>query len=63
MSNTSANAAALNKNSITMYKYMQQQYNDPLSQLHSDIIDYFGTFLSKQESIELGYLNRQLYIH
>ena len=26
-------------NTITVYKYIQQQYNDPLSKLHSDIID------------------------
>ena len=35
---------------------------DCLSNLNSDMIDYFGTFLDKKQSIELGYLNRQLYI-
>ena len=49
-------------NHITVHKHIQQQYNDILSRLHSDIIDYFGTFLDKQESIEFGYLNKQLYI-
>ena len=47
---------------ITAYKYIQQQYNDELSKLHSDIIDYLGTFFTKQESIQFGYLNKQLYI-
>ena len=47
---------------ISVYKEMQQKYTDRLSNLHSDIIDYFGTFLDKQQSIELGYLNKQLYI-
>ena len=46
----------------TICEYTQQQYNDPLCRLHGDIIDYFGTFLTKKESIELGYLNKQLYI-
>ena len=49
-------------NHITAHKYIQQQYHDPLSQLQSDIIDYLGTFLSKKQSIEFGYLNKQLYI-
>ena len=51
-----------NTNRITLCNYIQQQYNDRLSKLHSDIIDYFGAFLSKKESIEFGYLNKQLYI-
>ena len=51
-----------NKSNITVYKYIGKQYNDRLSKLHSDIIDYFGTFLTKDESIEFGYLNKQLYI-
>ena len=51
-----------NTSSITICNYIQQQYNDRLSKLHSDIIDYFGAFLSKKESIEFGYLNKQLYI-
>ena len=49
-------------NHVTVYKYTQQQYNDPFSRLHSDVIDYFGTFLCKKQSIEFGYLNKQLYI-
>ena len=48
--------------SISIYKYIQQKYKDPISNLHSDIIDYLGTFLDKKQSIELGYLNKQLYI-
>ena len=49
-------------NHITVYKHIQQQYSDPLSKLHSDIIDYLATFLNKKQSIEFGYLNKQLYI-
>ena len=47
---------------ISVYKQVQKQNKGRLSNLHSDIIDYFGTFLSKKQSIEIGYLNRQLYI-
>ena len=47
---------------MTVYKYIQQQCTDSLSKLHSDIIDYFGTFLNKKESIEFGYLNKHLFI-
>ena len=47
---------------ISVYKQIQQQYNDGFSNLSSDIIDYLGTFLDKKQSIELGYLNKQLYI-
>ena len=47
---------------VTVYKYIQNKYNDTLSRLHSDIIDYFGTFLNKKQSIEFGYLNRHLFI-
>ena len=49
-------------NRISVYKYIQQQYNDPLPRLHNDIVDYFGTFLTKKQRIEIGYLNKQLYI-
>ena len=48
-----------------MCKYVESQYennSNSLGLLHSDIIDYFGTFLSKKESISLGHLNKQLYI-
>ena len=51
----------LNKN-ISVYKQMQQNYKDRLSSLHSDVVDYLATFLDKKQSIELGYLNQQLYI-
>ena len=50
------------QSNMTVYKYVQKQYNDRLSKLHSDIIDYLGTFLNKKQSIEFGYLNKQLYI-
>ena len=50
------------QSNMTVYKHVQKQYNDRLSKLHSDIIDYFGTFLNKKQSIEFGYLNRQLFI-
>ena len=59
---TTTNSNDICINRITVYKYVQQKYTDPLSKLHSDIIDYFNTFLSKKQSIELGYLNKQLYI-
>ena len=51
-----------NCTTISVYKQVQKKYKDKLSNLHSDIIDYLATFLEKQESIELGYLNKQLYI-
>ena len=48
---------------MTVRKYVQQQHNDIISKLDTyDIIDHLGTFLSKQESIELGYLNKQLFV-
>ena len=47
-------------NVITVYKHVHNQQNDALSRLHSNIIDYLGTFLTKQESIEFGYLSKQL---
>ena len=48
---------------MTVCKYVQQQHNDIISKLHThDIIDHLGTFLSKQQSIELGYLNKQLFV-
>ena len=53
---------AANNCNVTIYNYIQQQYTDPLSKLHGDIIDYLGAFLNKKQSIEFGYLNRQLYI-
>ena len=47
---------------VSVCKYIQQRYTDPLSRLHGDIIDYLGAFLNKKESIEFGYLNKQLFI-
>ena len=46
----------------SVYKYVQLKYKDNFSRMNSDLIDYFGTFLSKKQSIEFGYLNKQLYI-
>ena len=52
-----------NKSSrTTIYKYVQEKYKDSFCDLNSDIIDYIGSFLTKHESIEFGYLNKQLYI-
>ena len=62
LTTTKATNNSKNHDRVTVYKYIQQQYNDSLSRLHSDIIDYLATFLSKQESIEFGYLNKQLFI-
>ena len=56
------NATPTNNIHVSVNKYIQQQYNDPFSQLHGDIIDYLGAFLSKKQSIEFEYLNKQLYI-
>ena len=50
------------QNKISVYKYVQEKNRDILSRLHSDTIDYFSTFLTKKQSVELGYLNKQLYI-
>ena len=50
------------KKHYSLYKSIQQQYKDKLSHLPSDIIDHIGTYLNKIESIEFGYLNKQLYI-
>ena len=41
--------------SLSVGKYIEQQYTDRLSRLHSNIIDYFAAFLTKQESIEWGF--------
>ena len=59
---SNANARSQQQGNMTVYKYIQKQHGTGLCQLHSDIIDYFGTFLSKKQSIEFGYLNKQLYI-
>ena len=47
---------------MTVYKYIEKQNDKGLCQLHSDIIDYLGTFLNKKQSIEFGYLNKHLFI-
>ena len=51
-----------NTKAVTVYNYIQDKYNDQLSILNSDTIDQIGSFLTKRESIEFGYLNKQLYI-
>ena len=33
-----------------------------LSQMPSDVIEHFGKYLDKEESIEFGFVNRQLFI-
>ena len=38
---------------LTVYKYISHEYNDDLSQLNSDIIDYIGSFLSKKNLLNL----------
>ena len=53
---------SINNNAISVWQEIQQKYKDRLSNLHSDIIDHLGTFLDKKQSIEFGYLNRQIYI-
>ena len=47
---------------LSIYQEIQLQHRDQFCRLHSDLIDYFGTFLDKKQSIEFGYLNKQLYI-
>jgi hypothetical protein len=39
-------------NNITVYKSIQQQYNDKLNRLPSIIIDNIGSFLQQFQSIE-----------
>ena len=51
-----------NKNNTTVYKVVQQSYNDKLSRLHSSMISQIGSYLNKQDSIKIGHLNKQLYI-
>ena len=46
----------------TVCKYIDSKNSDILSKINTDIIDYIGAFLTKQESIQFGYLNKQLYI-
>ena len=56
---TQSNAST---HATSVYKYVKDKYNDSLSNSTSDVIDHIGTFLTKQESILFGYLNKQLYI-
>ena len=55
-------ASQQQQSNMTVCQHIRKQYDNGLCQLHSDIIDYFGTFLTKKESIELGYLNKHLFI-
>ena len=50
------------QHSYSLHKWIHSQYKDNLSRLASDIIDNIACYLNKQESIIIGYLNRQLYI-
>ena len=52
---------ALN-NHITVYKSVQQSYNDKISQLPHSLIDHIASYLNKKQSILFGTLNRELYI-
>ena len=61
-SQSNAKASSQQQGNMTVYKYIQNKYDKGLCRLPSDIIDYLGTFLSKQESIEFGYLNKHLFI-
>ena len=49
--------------SKSLFAWLQQQCNDNLSQLPSDIIDQLGSYLTKKESIKFGFLNKHLYIY
>ena len=53
-----------NSNNVSIYKYIQQQQQskDIFSRLHSNIIDHFGSDLTKKESIIFGYLNKHTFI-
>ena len=52
----------IDSSKINVNKYVENEYDDRLSQLSSDMIDYFGSFLTKKESILLGCVNKQLLI-
>ena len=55
--------ALANKNkNVSVYKYVELRNKNSFGVLHSDVIDYFSTFLSQKESIEFGYLNKHLFI-
>ena len=60
--NTRSNTNYPCTNTITLNKKIQQQYNDNISVLNSDLIDELASYLNKKQSIEFGYLNRQCYI-
>ena len=47
-------------NRITIYKFVTQCYKDRLSRLPSSIIGHIASYL--EQSLKVGYLNKQLYI-
>ena len=58
-----AYADCSNINKISVYKYIQTKlHKSNVCRLPHDIIDHIGSYLNKIESIEFGYLNKQLYI-
>ena len=62
--NQSQTALVLSKTqtTYTVYKFIENKQNNSSFNLNSYHIDLIGSFLTKQESISLGYLNKQLYI-
>ena len=53
---------SVSNNHVTLHKFIEQQYNDKISQLPNSLIDHIGSYLNKKESIIFGMVNRQLYI-
>ena len=65
--NSNIETASLDNNEdhVTLLKKHKRQLgisHDILSKLHSDIVDYLGTFLDSKQSIEIGYLNKHLLV-
>ena len=46
----------------TVCQYVEQQYEDRLSRLNSDIINCLGEFLTQTDSYNFGRTNKQIYI-
>ena len=51
-----------NKANELSTKYAIIKENDQMSRLNSNVIQHFGAFLNKKESIAFGFLNRYLFI-
>ena len=49
-------------NHVTIYKFVTQRHKDRLSRVPSSIISHIASYLSKIDSLKVGYLNKQLYI-